>query len=276
MTTAFKPGLPQVAGLACAAIAGCALLGWILGIGHLTSVFPGLPTMVPLTALLTLAACAALWRLAAHGTGGLLPASLLTTAALAILLAHLAQQSPAPFVLRATTGALGPWGLSSPVTAAMFAALGLGLLAMRRPRQAGLGQALALGVLLLALLMLAGYVFRETFLYALLPGQGTSILTTMALILLAIGVLALRPGDGIMVALAGPDPGAWIARRLLLSALVMPVLLGAAAGVLLQVGAIDVGSAIAFLAWGMVVLFTVVAWRFALMLYRVEVARRLA
>lgn len=66
MNNALKPGLPQVTGLACAAIAAAALLGWTLGIGHLTSVFPGLPTMVPVTALMTLAACAALWRLAAR------------------------------------------------------------------------------------------------------------------------------------------------------------------------------------------------------------------
>jgi len=276
LTTAFKPGVPQVTALACAAIAACALLGWILGIGHLTSVFPGLPTMVPVTALLTLAGCAALWRLATHGSGSLLPAGLLTAAALVILQTHFTQLAPSPFVLRAGARPLGPWSLSSPVTAAMFAALGLGLLAMHRPRQVRYGQALALGVLLLGLLMLVGYVFRETFLYQLLPGKGTSLLTTMALILLAVGMLALRPADGIMVALAGSDPGAWIARRLLLSALVMPVLLGLAGGLLLQADAIDVGSAIAFLAWGMVVLFTAVVWRFALMLYRVEVARRQA
>jgi len=229
-----------VASLACAAIAACALLGWTLGIGHLTSVFSGLPTMVPVTALMTLGGCAA------------------------------------PFSLRAGARPLGPWGLSSPVTASMFAALGLGLLAMRMPRQVRYGQALALGVLLLGLLMLVGYVFRETYLYQLLPGKGTSILTTMALILLAVGVLALRPAEGIMVALAGPDSGAWIARRLLLSALTMPVLLGLAAGLLLQFDAIDAGSVIAFLAWGMVVVFTAVVWRFALMLYRIELARRQA
>jgi signal transduction histidine kinase len=270
----LKPGLPLVAGLACVTIAACALAGWALGIGHLTSVFPGLPAMVPMTALLTLLACASLWRL--HGLKdwpARLPAGLLTAAALVILLVH-ATGAPLPFVLRGSMA--GARGLSAPVTAIMFCALGASLLAMGRPRHVRYGQALALGVLLLALLILAGYVFRDTFLYQLLPGKGTSILTTMALILLSAAVLALRPGEGIMVALAGPDPGAWIARRLLLSALTMPVLLGAAAGILLRVGAIDVGTAIAVLVWGMVVLFTAVVWRFALVLYRIEVARRQA
>jgi signal transduction histidine kinase len=275
LSALFKPGLPLAAGLACAAIAVGALAAWALGVGHLTSVFPGLPTMVPMTALLTLLACAALWRLGRlDGRPASLPASLLTAAALAILLAH-GTGVPLSSVMRGAAGAHA-WRMSSPVTASLFCALGASLLAMGRPRHVGRGQALALGVLLLALLTLAGYVFRDTFLYQLLPGKGTSILTTMALLLLSLGVLALRPTEGIMVALAGPDPGAWIARRLLLSALTMPVLLGVGVGILLRVGAIDVPTAIAFLVWGMVVLFTGAVWRFALMLYRIEVARRQA
>jgi signal transduction histidine kinase len=302
----FKSALPLFSSLACAVIASCALLGWALGIGHLTSVFPGLPTMVPMTALLTLAASAALWHQrraggaspawgpAAPAAAGpvpwsaplsaalraalraALPAGLLAAFALAILLVHLAGQAPPPFTLRGGDGPHGGWSVSSPVSAAMFAALGAGLLAMGRPHHVRHGQALALGVLLVALLTLAGYVFRDTFLYQLLPGKGTSILTTVSLILLAAGVLALRPHEGIMVALAGPDPGARIGRRLLLSALTMPLLLGVAAGLLLRLEAIDVGTAIAFLVWGMVVLFTGVVWRAALMLYRIEAARRRA
>jgi len=52
--------------------------------------------------------------------------------------------------------------------------------------------------------------------------------------------------------------------------------LGMGVAVMLRVKAIDVATAIAFLVWGMVVLFTVAVWRFALMLYRIEAARRLA
>ena len=275
MSPTNKPVLPLVAGLASALIAGCALLGWMAGIGSLTSVFPGLPAMVPMTALLTLAGCVALVRLrqADGRLSAMLPAALLSAAALAILLANLSGRVPVPLVLRVGDSPQGAWGLSSPVTAGMFAGLGLSLLAMGRPRQVRYGQALALGVLLLALLTLSGYMFRDTFLYQLLPGKGTSVLTTLALILLAAGALALRPGEGIMVAVAGPERGAWIARRLLLSALTMPVLLGVAAGIMLHLGAMDVGSTIAFLVWGMVVLFTAVVWWFALMLYRIEVAR---
>jgi signal transduction histidine kinase len=270
----LKAGLPAVAGLVSALVAIGALAGWALGIGYLTSVFPGLPTMVPMTALLTLLASASLWRLREMRTRrARAAAGLLTAASLAILLAH-ATGVPLPFVMRGS--AAGARTLASPVTALMFCALGAGLLAMGRPRHVRHGQVLALGVLLLALLTLAGYVFRDTFLYQLLPGKGTSILTTTVLILLSTAVLALRPNEGIMVALAGPDPGAWIARRLLLSALTMPLLLGMAVAVMLRVKAIDVATAIAFLVWGMVVLFTIAVWRFALMLYRIEAARRLA
>jgi len=138
----YRPSLPRVSWLACTAIAGCALLGWVSGIGRLTSVFPGFPTMVPITALLTLCACAALWRLDAAGATvaaevapaapprALAAAGLLTAAALAILLAHLAGWAPPPFVLRAHGLPLGVWGVSSPITAFMFGALGAALLAL--------------------------------------------------------------------------------------------------------------------------------------------------
>jgi signal transduction histidine kinase len=264
--------------LACGAIAALSLLGWSFAVPHLMSVFPGTPRMVPMTAVLMLLLALALAREAGVPQTTLptiLACLAVLVTALALLAGHALHRVPAPFVFGGAVQA-SPWSVSSPVTAAMFLAGTGGLLCQARPVAIRNGQVLALGVLLLALLTLAGFLVRDTLLYDLLPGRGTSMLTTLAFALLASGTLALRPRDGIMVALAGAEPGAWVARRLLLSALAMPVLLGAGVALALRMGGIDTRTALALLVWGTMALFTAAVWYFSLVLYRFETARRLA
>ena len=268
--------VPVTCALACGAIAVLSGLGWLLGVPHLVSVFPGAPRMVPMTCVLMVLLALGLAREA--GTPRtVFPTALacgfVVAAALALLAGHALHRVPAPFVFGGDHQ-VSPWSVSSPVTAAMFLAVGAGLLFQARPSAIRNGQVLALGVLLLALLTFAGFLVRDTFLYDMLPGKGTSVLTTFAFILLATGTLALHPRDGIMVAVAGHEPGAWVARRLLLSALAMPVLLGACIGLALRLGAIDVGTALALLVWSTMALFTAAVWYFSLVLYRFENARR--
>ena len=264
--------------LACGIIAVSSSLGWVFGVPHLMSVFPGMPKLVPMTAALMLLLALAL-ACEAGAPRAVFPARLacvaVMLAALALLAGHALHRVPAPFVFGGEHQ-LSPWSMSSPVTAGMFLAGGAALLCHIRLRTVPHGQVLALGVLLLALLTLGGYLVRGTFLYDLLPGRGTSLLTTLAFALLAAGTLALRPRDGIMVAVAGHDTGAWVARRLLLSALAMPVLLGTGVGLALRLEAIDTATALALLVWSTMALFTAAVWYFSLVLYRSDKARRLA
>jgi signal transduction histidine kinase len=270
--------VPVTCALACGAIAALSSLGWVLGVPHLVSVFPGAPRMVPMTAALMILLALALAREA--GTPRTVPptaaaCAFVTAAALALLASHALHRVSAPFVFGGDHQ-VSPWSVSSPITASMFLAASVGLLCQARPAAIRNGQVLAVGVLLLALLNLAGYLVRDTFLYDMLPGKGTSVLTTLAFALLAAGILALRPRHGIMVAVAGHEPGAWVARRLLLSALAMPVVLGACIGLALRLGAIDVGTSLALLVWSTMALFTAAVWYFSLVLYRFENARRVA
>jgi signal transduction histidine kinase len=231
---------------------------------------------VPITATLIVLGCVSLWRQAASGRSlaGVAPATLVVAAAMLLLGCHLTGQVPAPFAFAGSRP--NPLSPSSSITAAMFLATGASLLCAARPRTLRWGQWIALGLLLLALLVMAGYVFRDTFLYELLPGKGTSIMTALSFALMAIGVLALHPAQGIMVAVHGPGAAASVTRRLLLSALAVPLLLGVLAGFTLRVEAIDIGTTIAFLVWGMVALFTAVVWHSALVLQRYDAARRQA
>ncbi len=126
---------------------------------------------------------------------------------------------------------------------------------------------------MLAVLNLGGYLFRDTFLFTFLPGRGTSILTTLQAILLAAGVLFAYPADGLMAAITGASPSAGIARRLLVSAFVVPIGLGAVAVAGWRADLYDVGTALPLFVWGMIVAFVLIIWRFALQLAAVDVAR---
>nr|WP_314541471.1 HAMP domain-containing sensor histidine kinase [uncultured Massilia sp.] len=275
MSAPPKPAVPVACAFACIVIASISLLGWTLGIDRLTSVFPGLPRLVPMTASLILLGSASICCLATrHPKAGTVLAAVTAAGAMLVLGLHLSGHVPAPLTF--ADDRPNPFSLSSPITAGMFLAAGAGLLCTANKRTLRWGQSIALGLLLLALLTAAGYIFRDTFLYQLLPGRGTSIMTALAFCLMALGVLALRPAEGIMVVLHGPGPAAWATRRLLLSALAVPVLLGALAALTLRADAIDAGTAIAFLVWGVVALFTAVVWRFALVLQRYDAARRQA
>jgi signal transduction histidine kinase len=260
----------------CALIACASLLGWTLGIEALTSVFPGYPSMSPITAGLTLlgAGTLALRPFARRSHAGSAAGALLVAVSLAVLAIHATAHWND--VLSAIAGNALPWRLPAPLTAIMFFATGVSLLALASPRHVGHAQWLALGVLFLASLTLAGYLFRETYLYQTLPGTGTSILTTVALAMLAAGCLGARPRDGIMAAVTGATHGAQVARRLLWAAIALPVALGIVVWSTLHLDLVDINTAIALLVWGIAAMIVVVTWLGAVSLHRVDSARRQA
>ncbi|WUR12458.1 HAMP domain-containing sensor histidine kinase [[Empedobacter] haloabium] len=258
----------------CTAIALGNVVGWLTGTRTLISVAPGLPAMVPATAFLGLLAAASLWlcqRWPAQRGRTALPAGVILVSA-SIIACHLGGTAPAPF--RFADGGLESYAtLSSSLTASMFLMLGVALLLSTGRRHAMLAQCIALAVLLLALLNLSGYLFRGTFLFRILPGRGTSILTSTQLILLAAGTLFLRPGAGLMAAVTGDLPAARISRRLLVAAFVIPGVTGGGAALAAYYGLYDAGAALPLFVWTMIVLFLVIVWRFALRLLAVDVAR---
>jgi signal transduction histidine kinase len=265
--------VPYVAA-ACTAIALANLAGWLTQTRALISIAPGLPAMVPATTLLALLAAAGLWlrwRWPARRGGAVLAASVIVASA-AIVACHLGGVAPPPF--RFADGGLESYAtLSSSLTASIFFMLGLALLLSTGGRHTMLGQCIALAVLLLALLNLSGYMFRGTFLFRILPGRGTSILTSTQLILLALGALFQRPRAGLMAAVTGDLPAARISRRLLVAAFVIPVVTGGGAVLAARYGLYDAGTALPLFVWTMIVLFLVIVWRFALRLLAVDVAR---
>lgn len=263
-------------GLAACFVLGLAnAIGWVFDLPVLLSLFARLPKMVPATSLLVLASASSLWlqvqRPADARMAGMLGIFVCCLASF-MLACHLIGVAPPPFVL-SRPGAQSAVSFSSPITAAMFSGLGISLAGLARERHVTLAQLAAMAVLLLSVLNLAGYFFEETLLYQVLPGKGVSLPTTAAAILLASVALLLRPSQGIMTVIAGASPSARIARRLLVSALAVPVLLAACAVAALDSGLSDAATLLPLLAWGTIVLLALLIWRFAVRLYEIDVAR---
>jgi signal transduction histidine kinase len=261
----------------CVSVCLANLVGWFAGVRILISLGHGLPAMVPATTLLALTTAGALWvcqRRPASYVATICPLIVIGLS-LCIEVAYIVGDAPAPFLL-AESGRESVYSLSSPITAGMFTALGSAVLFLSMRSKLQVAQAVAVATLLFALLTLSAYLFRDTLLFAYLPGQGTSVLTVAALMLLSMGVLAARPHEGLMAAVTGYNKTSRISRRLLLSALYVPIAAATAAVLAARAGWYDLGTTLPLFVWLLVVLLIIVTWRNALQLDATETARQLA
>ena len=223
------------------------LAGWWWHVPALTRVLPGLPAMVPLTAVALVAAGAGLWLLGPLRAGR---ARTVTGRAAAAAVAVVGGLVLAEYVggvdLRvdrllfagsvhvSATGGEFP-GRPSPHTAVAFLAAGLALALLDTHTRAGRRPAavLAPAAALVALTALLGYVYGVGYLRGLSPATGMAAHTAVAVLVLAVGILAARPDRPVVRALTSAGPGGTLARR------ITPVLLGLpfAVGLLAAAGA---------------------------------------
>lgn len=244
------------------------LVGWAGDIRFLISVSPGLPSMVPITALLALITSLGLWQLhrspAFSWKVALAPIALIL-ATLLIEFCYLRGAAPPPFIL-AKSGVETPFTLASPLTSGLFFLLACASLSLTRKSLVIAAQCLALLVFFVALLNLSGYLLQETFLFRVLPNRGTSILTTATVMSLAAAILFTHPHSGLMAAITGDLPGARISRRLLLAAFLVPIFSGIAVSVGMQIVFYDVETMLIIFVWIVILLFLTIVWRLAMRL----------
>ena len=273
--------IPAGAALACLLLAGAVLAGWWLHSPQLIGAATGSPQMYPLSAAGFV--CAALAILLHLDTGRAMPAAGRVLAGLTLALGagvaamRTAGWAPAPFSL-GIGAASNAWSLPAPLTGGLFAVLGASLVLIGARRTAGVAQALAAGVMLFSLLTLAGFAAGDTALYQLLPGRGTSLRTALGFMLASGAVLWLRPGQGVMVALASPTPSSRTLRRLLGPLVLAPILLGMVATWAVRAAGpgLDLTTTIWLFVWGLLVILMVVVWRLAYQLYRQDLTRAVA
>jgi signal transduction histidine kinase len=210
-------------------VGGCLVLaGWLFGIEALEAIVPGYATMKPVTALAFVLSGVSLWGYKVTPGGAPRPPWLGRLSAVAVLGLGLESSIESWFqvdfgfnqilfrsALLATH--LPHPGRMSPATGWSFVLIGIALLLTdydlrRRLRPS---EFLALLVLLVGLLGLAGYIHGARGLYQSLPFTSVALHTTILFVVVGFGILLLRPERGIVSVVTSDQPGGWMARRLL-------------------------------------------------------------
>src|SRR5690606_8603569 len=230
--------VPAIVGVT-AGLAGLVLLDWAVPAELLSRTAAGYLPMSPWTAVALLLAAAALWlghgrhrgrpwRAGAGACGLLLVA--LTSAFLFqsatgtdlgidnLLFPRALLRSGVPYA-----------GRIAPNSAVSLLAIGVAslLLIWGRGRAAVIvGQALALGAGLIALLAIIGYAYGVRGLYFLVGATRMAPSTAMGLLTAATGFFLLRPEHGPAGVATAPDLGGLAVRRLLPLILLLPLVLG--------------------------------------------------
>jgi PAS domain-containing protein len=226
-----------IAGTAVMIEGGLVLVGWALDIPALESVFTGLGTLKPNTAVAGVLMGFSLWRLRGGGGRGARRAadSCAVLAALVGLLTLLEYLLGLDFsidglLIRASLLIeLGARPVRmAPPTAASLLLLGLAMLLSRRQeaRSGRIADVFAVTVALVSAVALTGYVYGVESLYKVGGRSPMSLPTAVTLILLSAGLIASQPERGLLSIAITNGPGGRAARRLLPVAVALPFVLG--------------------------------------------------
>lgn len=275
--------LARVAGLSAAALGVAALVGWALDISLLNGVLPGLATMKANSALAFAASGIALFLLrhprptAVRTRIGFGLAGFAFTIGFATGIEILANidlgidrlifDDRTPSVAGAAPGRM------SIATSIGFVLLGLALLMLDGRRLGFLRRTLSFALLALGGLALVAYLYGASSLYAVGVYQTMSFPTALAFFLLGIGIEAANPHRRIRSIFSGGIGGS-VARRLLPSAVGIPVLIGWARLEGQRAGLYDTEFGLALFVLSTVVCFSAVVLWAASSLDRMDDDRR--
>ena len=118
-------------------------------------------------------------------------------------------------------------GRISHVTALNFFLAGVALLLLARGTKAAkIAQLLAAFVGLSALLSIIGYLYGVPLLYGSSHFASMGLHTGLGFLVLSIAILACSPRQGFMAVLSTARPAGWLARKLLVAAVIFPFALG--------------------------------------------------
>jgi HD-GYP domain-containing protein (c-di-GMP phosphodiesterase class II) len=222
-------------GLLVTALGAAVMLGWAAGIAPLRQVGPGLPVMVPNTALGLSMAGLALWLVAARRRSRLALACGCAVALLgALTLAEYGGWSGAGLDTALLPGSAPEStfpGRPSPNTALNLALGGVALVlvAARDLRLVVVSQGLAVLVALNGLRALLGHIAGVTGFYELsgTGATGTALHSALAFVALACGLCFVRADAGAMAVLLSGGPGGVALRFLLPFGVLLPLAMGA-------------------------------------------------
>src|SRR6266849_1022922 len=270
--------------LACAAITlalgALVLVGWAFDIGVLKSLSPAFITMKANTAvgLMSIAMSILAVRIGYHGASRLF-ASLAAVIALLTLSEYLSRWNAGiDELLFPDPGGAGgrfPPGRLAPITAVSFLLLSCAVWAAGVPGPLGsrVSQAATLIASMIALQAMLGYAFGITYNFGSAFYTQIALHTAALLVVLCIGILALRPHEGLVAIFLAHTQGGEIARRLIATAIFMPPLVNYLQILGQRAGLFDADFGVLLRVVGNVVLFSAIVWHSASALHRSDLAR---
>ncbi len=219
-----------------ASLGALGLFGWLSGVSFLTTIVPGLPPMMPRTALalMLIGGAGAAYQRCDGGPWRKRLSLLATLVVLVVGVGTLAEYGlgidlPIDHLLARSQTTISP-GRSSPPTALALTCLAAALLLfdVRASARVRPSEWLVLCAVLTAFTGLMGIILGAAPLYRLTrtPVIGLSLPTAVSLLLTSMGLLLARPTAGVMRVATSPGPGGILLRRLALPAIMAPVLLG--------------------------------------------------
>ena len=228
--------LPTVAAVAVTVLGVLVLYGWLIRSPWLTSVVPGLAAMAPSTALGMVLLGLGLGCADSRSRGA---AVILNIAAVAILAISFTTLLVYAGMIDAKidrlldaylTGVVASSAHMAAATALSFTLSAAALLLLRRASAAAIvaGQICALIMLALVLASLFGYLFRAELPTKLAIYSTMALHTTIGFLLAGSGLLALRPGDGVMRDVTTPQLGGRVFRAVSPAILLLPPAFGSA------------------------------------------------
>lgn len=164
----------------------------------------------------------------------------------------------------------------APETAFNFALVGVALLLLDRRRGNQIGQIACLLALLASLLGLVSYIFHVEALRRVGHSTALGLPSAMTFLLLSAGILTARPHRGLMPAILHDSAVGVLARRLLASAVIVPILLGWLHIEAERAGLFGTRYGLALLVTSSLVIFASLIWYTATVVHRAESSRRRA
>ena len=282
-TLGAAPGrMPEIMSISVSLIASLVLVGWALDSPILKSLVPTLPAMNPNTAVGLILGSASLWLLTRYRNNQAMRRG---AAGITLLVALLGFTSLVETFLTVSLG--DNWWLhrsrlvqtltSLPISTALsFLMSGIALFMLHFETRRGNrpSQVLALTSATICLLTLLSYGYGIVALYHLNPGM--AVHTSIAFILLSLGILSAYPQRGLMAVATSQSAGGFMVRRLMLAAIAVPSILG-----WLTVAGTDIGLysrefGVALLVALNIALFLIVIWRNAQLLHLMDMDRQQA
>ena len=271
--------LSRAAGVLLALLGALVLLGWRLDVPILMGPGPGI-TMKANAAVAFLLASGSLllvepgrrWRvLARTGQVFALGAGAIGAATLSqhllgwnLGIDELLFTEPAGAAATMSPGRMGP------PAALSFVLAGSSLLLVHAHRSVGLVQLASAAIGLIALLGITGYAYGVEPLYGVARFTGIALHTAVALGVMSVGLLAASAERGTAAVLVGEGMGSMMARRLVIVAIGVPLLLGWLRVHLEAAGHFDAPFGIALLVLTLIVVLVAFVARTAVLLNRVE------